>query len=191
MPTFLSDPPSNFYIFLAVITIITGAIWLNGRSRKALLAFLVSLAILLLLFLIDKFVESPREQAVRKIQELAQATQGSDAAAISKHFSEQFRYGTTTKKQVSEKLQQMKRSWPDWTGGDVWSFDRAEYEMPNEKTLKIGFSGQARGFPQTIHFLKATFQLEADGEWRITGLAFYDPLQKDKGPEQKIPEFGQ
>jgi hypothetical protein len=191
MPTFLSDPSTSVYLLLGTAAIVAGAVWLSGRSRKALVATAVCGLLLGLVYLIDFLVESPREQAVRKMRELALATQTNDSPGITRHFAEQFRYGSTTKKQVAEQIQRVKGRFPGWNGGAVWGFDRESFEQLSETQLKIGFSGQAKDFPQTQHYLVATYQKEPDGEWRILKVAFYDAMQGERGGEKKIAELGQ
>jgi hypothetical protein len=190
MPTFLSDPTRNLYLLLLVAVVVATAIWLQSRRRNALIAMGVSLGLLLTVYLIDRAVESPREQAIRKMQELAEATQKNDGPNITKQFSEQFRYGSTTRNKVAERFATIRNRWSEWKGGVVWGFDRDGFQEISETQFKIGFSGQAKDYPQTVRYIVATFQRDPDGEWRISKVQFYDPLQKDRGAEQIISELG-
>ena len=72
MPTALSDPSLALYVILIVVAAVTGMMWSRNRSRSNRINFGIAAAALLALFLIDWFVESPREEAARRVQEILQ-----------------------------------------------------------------------------------------------------------------------
>src|SRR3954470_12734875 len=67
MPPFLADPPQILYIVLGIVLVITGVIAAQKQDRRAVVPFGVAALLLLLLFFIDRFSESPREEAVRRV----------------------------------------------------------------------------------------------------------------------------
>ena len=103
MPTILSDPPPILYILLGTAAIILAAVWARFRTTKLLTAFAGVAGLLLLLFLIDRFVESPREQAVRKMKELAAATQSRRMDEAFRHISESFNYHGMSKSALRDR----------------------------------------------------------------------------------------
>src|SRR5437773_6294963 len=84
------DPPRSLYLILIVATVIAGAVCIRYQSRKSFLAFLAVAGLLLALFLVDIFVESPREEAVRRVQAMAQAATEQKPEAFLEHVSPKF-----------------------------------------------------------------------------------------------------
>ena len=66
MPTFFSDPPSVLYLVMAAGAFVAGGVWFNRRTRPALVVFGAVLGLIALVFLLDRVLESPREEAVRR-----------------------------------------------------------------------------------------------------------------------------
>jgi hypothetical protein len=191
MPTALSDPSTTLYILLGTMAIIFGAIFANRQSRKSFIQFAIAGGCLLALYLIDKAVESPREESVRKVEEIARATQNNTVSSVMNHFSDEFKYGSTTKKDVANKLNTLRQRWSEWTGGEAWDFSRENYKQISENTLTIGFRGQARGFPIVSEkYVRATFKKESDNQWRMTQVEFFERNKGDQGSPVMIPDFG-
>src|SRR5262245_49521741 len=103
MPTALSDPSPTLYIVLGVVAVILAALWVRKPSRGNLIQFAIGAVVLLLVFLIDTMVESPREQSVRKMQEMAAATQNRRMDEAFRHLSDSFNYNGITKSALREK----------------------------------------------------------------------------------------
>lgn len=71
MPNVLSDPPFLLYAILFIGFVIAGAVWYRLRSRKSLIAVAILALLLGALILIDRLVESPREESVRRVEAMA------------------------------------------------------------------------------------------------------------------------
>src|SRR4051794_108842 len=93
----LIDPPRSLYLILIVAAVIAGAIAAKYQTRKSFLAFLAVAGLLLALFLVDTFVESPREEAVRRVQAMAQAATEQKPEAFLEHVSPKFEKNSKTK----------------------------------------------------------------------------------------------
>lgn len=73
MPTWLSDPSDGFYLVLFVLVVIAVLVWARNRTRGDLIRVGIAVALLALLFVFDSQFESPREESVRRVGEIAAA----------------------------------------------------------------------------------------------------------------------
>ena len=88
MPTFLSDPPQTIYLLLLAAVIVAGLVWLNRRERRALYVFLGVLGVAALVVLVDRLLESPREEAVRRVHAMMDAADHRDPEAFASQLAE-------------------------------------------------------------------------------------------------------
>src|ERR1700679_3414221 len=86
----LTDPPHSLYLFLIVAAIISGAVYAKKQTRRTAIIFGVFAALLLALFLIGTFVESPRKEAIRKVQVMAKAATETNVDAFLENVSPRF-----------------------------------------------------------------------------------------------------
>jgi hypothetical protein len=191
MPTFLSDPPSKLYIILGFVTALLGAIWFLKRTRGPLLGAIGAGLVLLAFFLCDKFFESPREEASRKIVEISAATKARKLDDAFKHVSESFQYHGMDKKGLHEKAK-WAESFQMWNGIDVSDLDRTDWKMLDDNRVQIGFDMWPAGYglPQYRFHAKATFQKDPDGQFRLQALEFRpnrDPASAIVYPDDNRP----
>lgn len=185
MPTFLSDPPAFLYAILGVIALVLGARAARHQRFKEIWPFLVSLLLVVAVFLCDKFFESPREVASRKISEMATATYGKNKNDFLRHVSDSFKHKGLDKKGLGALTDQL--SGYDVKGIECWELTKANFKQIDDKTVEQGFLMQPSGYPQYIHYCVGTFRKEADGDWKMTTFKLYDPLQRTNGDEKNIP----
>jgi hypothetical protein len=190
LPAFLSDPPLALFLVLLVGLVAAGAVWWRTRNRKAAAAAGLFAFLLVLVFLIDRFVESPREEATRKIMSMADAATRSDPAAFVEHVSNRFNYQGASKDDV--------RKAPAWDAirqyqatVAVWGFSRDDVETKGDTEVTIGFyaKGESRSHRSAlVRYIQATFQKDPDGQYRLTGMKFYGVPRTTQG-EEPIPGF--
>jgi hypothetical protein len=145
------------------------------------------ITVLILVFAIDYFVESTREQSVRKLTAMVDALNSRNQDALLVHVSESFIYKGRKKSQlVSSELWSTLRAQNVRVA--VWDFNRDDVQFPDEKATLIGFmaKGEAGGRAVPM-YVRATFVMDPDGQWRIRTLTAHDPLQKSLGSELQIP----
>ena len=189
MPTTLSDPPFSLYAILAAILLIAGAVWFNRRTRRSLAVFLSIAFLLLVLWAIDRLYESPREAAVRGVQEIQDAINERNWAAFESHISKDFKYRAMNRAELREKMSSVVNAYN--ARAAVWEFNRDKVRQNGENEIEIVFD--AKGDPKNgaayYCHLKATFIREADGEWRLKTFAVYNYASKTNGPEDVIPNI--
>ena len=186
MPTFLADPPQGLYLFLAAALIITGLVWLNRRNRKSLTAFLVVLGLTAVFLLVDRLFESPREEAVRRTQAMVQAADKVDPdsfvaqvadTVVYKAGSEEFSF-TRDQLRRHSFWHSLRQFHPHVA---AWDFSRDDVKRADANSVEIGFltKAEAEGKPIPMYF-RATFARQADGQFKLTRIASFDPMQRDK-----------
>ena len=190
MPTFLSDPSTAVYAVLIVLAVAAAAMALASRRRPMVIVAILLALLVAAVFVIDRLVESPREEAERKIREMAAASQKKDWDGVLKHVSESFSYkGAVTKKGFRSLMGRIDASLP-FNGVDAWEFSRSEFKQIDAKKLEMGFAAQPTGNPAFRKHCVAAFVLDADGQWRMAEFKLYDPIKRDGGPVEVIPELG-
>jgi hypothetical protein len=194
MPTFLSDPPQLVYIVLGLALVVTGAIAAQKQDRKAILPFVAAFGLMLVVFLIDKFIESPREESVRRAQMMSVAADAKNPEAFIEHIAETFEYQGEETEPRKIKRDDLKNShfWSMLRQLNVrvvvWDFSRDDVKVIDENTVEIGFmaKGESGGKPFPL-YVRATFKRQSNGEFKLTSFRTFDPANHTK-PLQ-IPQF--
>ena len=190
MPTFLSDPTPGLYFVLGVAALIAVGLLARYQDRKRLLLALVPVALLVGLFLCDFLVESPREEAVRKVQAISAAINARSVDAFLAHVSDRFEYKGKKKADLRN---------PSWLGlvqqhqvtTAVWEFNRDAVTYPSPTEVEIVFDGKGQpqaDRPAVFHF-RTRFVKDADGQYRLQSFKVFNIAQKEQGGEQTIPGF--
>ena len=183
MPTALSDPTTALYTILAAITLMLGVIALRRQKRSDVINFAIPAVALAALFIIDRMVESPREQIVKNLQEMEAASQNKKLDELFSHVSDKFQYKTLDKKGLRDKANQAE-SLPNWQGikigagtlnrdGFAIKDDTAEQKF---EVMPIGLPGNEYRYECT-----ATFKNEG-GKWRLIGCKFFKDGQEVTPP---------
>lgn len=168
MPTVLSDPSTTLYALVAVMVAVLGAVYAKTRKRGDLIRLVIGVAALAALFIIDRLVESPREEATRKVGELVAATKAKKADDLAKNLSDSFSWNNMNKEQfIAWAKDVMARS--EFNGIDVDGLGRHDFEPVDDKKVKIGFDVWPAGYglPEWRPYCKATFVKDPDGQFRM------------------------
>lgn len=188
MPTLLSDPPATVYVLLTLAALVGAGVFLARRDRAGLAALAAGVLLLGLVFLLDTLFRSGREHAVAHVQTAAAATRSKNYPRIISLLSEQFRFKGATKKTLADRFKAIDQQY-GWTGAEVWDFDRADAVYTGDDAVRVGFMTKAKDY-QVMFYVRASFRREADGEWRLTGLEFFDPVRRDAGGPVAVPGLG-
>lgn len=189
MPPALSDPSPNLLLLVAVFVVIFGVNALRYQSRRSALVLAIPALLLAALLLIDNLFESPREESVRRVQEIVQATNDRSPDRFVEHVSDRFQYHGANKESL-----RTSGVWRILSNYNVrvaaWGFSRDDVTVSDENNIEIGFlaKGEADGKPLP-KYVRAKFSKDPDGAYRLIGLAFYDPVQQTRGSEERIPNF--
>ncbi len=194
MPTFLSDPPDSIYLILGAIALVAAAIWFNRRDRRSQAVVGGSLALLLLLFIVDRLAESPREEAVRRALAMVKAADTQNPDAFLSHIADKLEYQgesgsvTITRDQLRAlDFWKLLKQWNVHVA--AWDFSRDDVTTPDESSIEIGFlaKGEADGKQAPI-YLRARFTRQPNGQYLMTALSSYDALKRSK-ERKTVPYF--
>jgi hypothetical protein len=183
MPVFLSDPSPTAYAIVVMIVGVLAGIYLRSRKRKDLYPLIGGVAVLIAVFVIDRLVESPREEAMRRMQEMSAATANKKWDDVFKNISESFNYkgsggGQTDKKSLREKVRSIEAMLEK--GFVVFDFNRSDFKQIDDKNSEIGFRAQLKERPESVTYVKARFTKDPDGEWRMSGFDCYEPINTNE-----------
>jgi hypothetical protein len=181
MPTFLSDPPQWVYIVLGGFLVITAVLAAQKQDRRAVIPFGIAFLLMLLVFLLDKVSESPREEAVRRTHLMAMAADAKNADAFVEHVAD--------KVEIQGKVatrDELRKSpfWPQLKQFDVhvavWNFSRDDVTQIDDNTIEIGFlaKGEVKGGQQMPLYGRATFGRQPDGSFKLIAFKAFDPINR-------------
>ena len=195
MPTALSDPSSTLYAILVIIVFVLAALWFRNRTRGNLVRLLIAVCALVGLFLIDHLFESPREEATRKIHEMAEASQTKNWNSMCQNVSDTFKYkdpgGTEMDKESFRKWAATVGAMQEFKGILVWDFHRADFRPIDNDNFKIGFRAKLKDVPMRDSWIVATFHRDPDGQWRMSAFNRYDGVKQDRNdnPPMDLTRF--
>ena len=186
MPTFLSDPTPTHFVVLFVFVVVAVGVWWRNRDRRSLILLAAAGLLLGGLFLTDMLAESPREEAVRRIEEIQAAVNAHKWENALPHFADSFRYRGRTKKDLAAAAGRVNR---EVLTATTWDFARDQVEHPDERHVVIGFMARGESqFGAYGAYFRVTFEKQADGTWKISTFeAYQDPLRRDTDPPIQIP----
>ncbi len=193
MPTILSDPPFALYLVLAAALAITGAIAASRQDRRSGIAFGIAILVLLLVFAIDRFRASPREEAVQGAQALVAAAEAKDPSAFALLLADKVEYeGNPSRTLTREEI----RTGPFWsmlkqygvTHVAAWDFSRDDVKQRDDNTVEIGFMAKGENAQgQFPVYIRATFSRQSDGKMKLTKFASFHPT--NHAEPLAIPNF--
>ncbi len=164
-----------FYAILSLFAFMVAIVWFRSRKKRDFALFALSLSMVVGLWLIDFFVESPREEAMRKMKEIVVATHDKNLARFSTHISDSFKYQDLNKKQLEEKVKAVFQM-STFSGIDMSGFSREEYQKIDDSTIKIAFDSWPTGYglPNYRFHCWATFVKDNDKQFRLNTFELFN-----------------
>jgi hypothetical protein len=193
MINWFAEPSVAFYLLLLIIGLILLAAWWRTRKRKYLVLLAADVALAGAVFALDRFLESDREQVVRKTGEAARSIEARDLDRFFRHVSDRFRYGSSDKARFRAVLEQ-NRTQGNVQSIEVWDIQVEKYpgqdgNPPDEMTVRfrLRVTGSYGGGPQQGAFTcRSVFVRDPDEEWRLKGFRVF-PLVGDESSEIQVP----
>lgn len=167
------------YLILATAAVILLALWWRTRARGWLIAVAAIVGLIGLYALLDRLVETPYEQMVRKVREMATGVERKDPSSLNALLSDDFDYHGLRKSGLLAIADQRIRN------GDVheivvWDFQRGE---SSDRTAIIIFHVKVKtAFTPDALFYRchATFTQSPDGQWRMQTFRLFDPTRTNE-----------
>jgi hypothetical protein len=173
------------YLALAVAALILLGLWVRNRKRGWLAGVAVVALLGLAYFLLDRVVETGREQIARKLQEMAAAVKARNTDGIFRHISDTFRVQGRDKASFRADVDGILRS-----GGvsdlEVWN------AQVTDDNGGVSFFAKPKGrLPGTdaYYLVRARFVKEGDGQWRLDSFQVFKPFADTTTPLD-IPHLG-
>jgi hypothetical protein len=175
------------YVYLAAVGIFLLLAWQQTRKRLWLIGLGAVAVLAGLYFLLDRAVETDREQVVRKLQEMAAAVRGRDTDAIFAHVSDRFDRNGRNKAQFRQVVDGVLRG-RLVDDVEVWDFTfpelfRGTVPVPGEaapaETIRMSFRAKAKGagVPEGPgNPCEARFVRDPDGQWRMLDFQVFNPV---------------
>lgn len=187
MPTFLADPSPTLLLILGVAAIAAAAVWFSRRTRRPGIVALVLFGLLALLLFLDKTFESPREEAVRRVNAMCAAATASNPDRFVEHVSKSFSLNGANRDRLrTAGAWALIRQHGAVITASGFSRDDVEYVGDNELTIGFMSKGEAQS-GLLLKYTKAKFVKEPDGAWRMAGVQFFDPINTKQA--DSVPGF--
>jgi len=171
----LFEGRTSVYVVLVALAVFLLLVWWQTRKRWCLVGVLVVAGLAGLYVLLDKTVETDREQLVRKVQELAAAVNARDFRGLFKNISDNFRSPLGKDKQqfqdtVADYIQRgMVSNVRVW---DIVCEDTPSREHP---PARVFFRAKAESGRELMADCDATFDYDPQHGWRLRSLRLLKP----------------
>jgi hypothetical protein len=190
MPAWLVEGDQTLLFLVACAALACFAAWWRTRRRRYAIAGGVALGALVGLVLLDRFVESDREQMIRKVREIAAAISHHDVDRAFTHVSEHFDRAGVAKPTFRRFAESRVRS-GYVTDVQVWDFNVREVSRERRRGVVECFFKVHGSFGETPPgaFAQVAFTLDADGQWRVSNFDWFLSITDSTAP-MTVPGWG-
>ncbi len=184
MPTFFAEPPVMVYAVLVLALLVAVGLWFRSRKPWAMMLAAGIAVLALVLFLLDKFNDSPREQSVRIVMEMADSIKKKDWATFNGHVSEKFSANGWTKKQLEANFRMTADRYN--VRATAWDFALTDPPVLSDTEVMLRFDAKAEtpDGQQVFKHFSAKFVKEGD-RFRMITFTPYNYVQKKM--EEPLP----
>jgi hypothetical protein len=172
------------YVVLAALAAFLLVVWWQRRKRWCLVAVAIVAGLIGLYALLDKVVETDREQIVRKVQEMAAAANARNLDALLDNISEQFR---SPRGKSKEELRSAVKGYLDSQFVEkvqVWDIVCEERPSRDKATVRVFFRAKAEGVRDMLADCDTVFDFTSDDGWRLQSIRLLKPQTTEEWPEQ-------
>jgi hypothetical protein len=175
------------YLTLATVGVLFLGLWWRDRKKHWLIAFASVVVLIGLYFLLDRLVETPREQIRNSLQAMERGVKERNSAAIFAHVSEQFDWEGLDKQQFAELVERVFRNklvdevtiirpafdpWPPQKGQPA----RVVFDVTPK-------GGPGDNFPARC---EAEFVRDSDGKWRLKTFKAFNRISNEPLPVRNL-----
>jgi hypothetical protein len=194
----LFEGRQTVYVVLAAAAVVLLVAWWQTRKRYWLIGAGAMVGLIGLYFLLDRLVETDREQVVRKVQEMAAAVKARNIDGIFTHVSDEFRLDGLDKASFRNSAEQAIIRLRRVEEVEVWDFHvPSDFRSPHESRVggstrptqvaQVGFQakpkGKGPGLEEGVGYpCEARFVRDPDGQWRLLDFQVFKPVSDTKEP---------
>jgi ketosteroid isomerase-like protein len=165
------------YCLLGAVAIVLLVLWRMYPRRGLLVAVVAIAALAGLYFLLDRLVETPREQIERKlVVEMREAVKARDVDAIFKYIAADFRFRGQNREAFHGYVADALRA---GLVEDVIIYDVSFPDGGDDRTRPVEFMAKPKApwaENQPAYRVTAKFVREGDGQWRLQSFEVYNPV---------------
>jgi hypothetical protein len=171
----LFEGQTRVYIVLAAFAVFLLLVWWQTRQRWLILAVAVVVALLGLYAILDKTVETDREQLVRKVQAMADAVNAGAVDALFENISDEFRSPR------GEDKEQFRATIANYIKSGmvrnvrVWDIVCEESPSREHPPARVSFTAKAESGRELLADCDTTFDYDAQHGWRLKSLRLLKP----------------
>ena len=172
------------YVVCAALAVFLLLAWWQIRKFLLLLGVVVVVALLGLYAILDKAVETDREQLVRKVNELAAAVNARDENALFENISDDFRSPR------GEGKQQFRETIANYLKAGmvnnvrVWDIVCEGTPARDHPPARVFFSAKAESGRALLADCETTFDYDGQHGWRLKSLRLLKPQTTEEWPIQ-------
>jgi ketosteroid isomerase-like protein len=179
------------YVLLGGAAALLLVVWKRTPRRVYLQAAAACLVLLGVYYLLDRQVETDREQISRKITEMAGAVQARDLDRIFRHISESFRLGGADRAAFRREVENVfSRNLVERV--EVWNFqfpddfrEKRGSGPAAEESARVEFFAKPFGGVAdnaTYYLVRARMRRDPDGQWRLQTYQVFNPYSGSNEP---------
>jgi hypothetical protein len=175
--SWLIDDPTVIYLILGVAVFALAGAWWMTRKRAYAVGAGVGAGLLAVLWLVSTFIQTDAKQIERNIRDMGSGVETNDLDRVFAHIAGDFSVGAMDKsafRQYAERFLRLHQV----TGIVVWDYEPREVSRP-DRTASVIYKVKAQGMEdaQGVPFYncRATFTLDADGQWRLRTFQLFLP----------------
>jgi len=167
------------YVVLAAVAATLLYVGVQRRRHEYLVAAGIVVALIGLYFLLDRLVETNREQVRRKLVEMADGVKDRDADRVLAHVSEKFATQGMDRAAFRRYVEaRLSGRWLDELA--MWDIEFPRGAKPDfDGAIRVTFRVRPKGarLGTTPPFLgEAAFVRDGDGQWRMAGFKVFHPV---------------
>ncbi|HZV04462.1 MAG TPA: hypothetical protein VE999_05170 [Gemmataceae bacterium] len=181
----LFEGRTGVYAVLAALVVFLLVIWWQTRKRWLLLGVAVAVALIGLYALLDKVVETDREQIVRKVNEMAAAVNSRNLDALFENISENFR------SPLGKDKQQFRDFVGHYVNGGivqnvrVWDIEFDDSPSRENPPARVFFRARAEENGRGLFAdCETMWGFDSQHGWRLRSIRLFKPQTTEEWPIQ-------
>jgi ketosteroid isomerase-like protein len=175
--TRIVDHPTVVYLVLGIAVFALAVAWWMTRKRAYAFGVGVGAVLVAVLWLVSTFVQSDAKQIEQNIRDMGSGVEANDLDRVFGHIAGDFSVGSMDKSAFRRYAERFLRL-HHVTGIVVWDYEPGEVSRA-DRTALVNYKVKAHGIEdaQGVPFYncRATFVLDADGQWRLRTFQLFLP----------------
>lgn len=170
----------SVYAVLAALAVFLLLAWWQMRKRWLLGGVVLAAALVGLYALLDRMVETDREQIVRKVKEMAAAVNAHNLNAAFAHFSDQFRSQRGLSKNELRDAAQRHLDNRQVESVQVWDIQIEGRPERQRGEVHVFFSAKTHGIHEFLADCDAVFAFHPEHGWQMRTFRFLKPQSNEE-----------